>query len=107
MTDSDKKRKLDDMICDDDKLIARFKKKRVVKESSWEKIISDMVYDLEESTGVYLNCENILEDIQNSIISNNEGIMNKCTLCGRDMGRSNPRQLCGKIKCDYFEVNIM
>ena len=30
-------------------------------------------------------------------------IQNLCITCKRDMGLDNPRQLCGKFKCDYIE----
>ena len=30
-------------------------------------------------------------------------IQNLCITCKRDMGPDNPRQLCGKFKCDYIE----
>ena len=30
-------------------------------------------------------------------------IKNLCITCKRDMGPDNPRQLCGKFKCDYIE----
>lgn len=33
------------------------------------------------------------------IETNNDGMMNRCTECGEDMGKGNPRQLCGKFYC--------
>lgn len=33
-----------------------------------------------------------------------ENIINRCLVCGIDMGSCNPRQLCGKIRCN--EINI-
>jgi hypothetical protein len=33
-------------------------------------------------------------------------IQNLCITCKRDMGLDNPRQLCGKFKCDYIEYTI-
>ena len=103
MEHTDKKRKMEEIDTSDeidDNLLVQLKKKRIVKESSWEDVIYDMVHDLEQSSGVYLNHECILDDIKKSIKRNIEGIMNKCLECGADMGRTNPRQLCGKTRCN-------
>ena len=83
----------------DDNLLVQLKKKRIVKESSWEDVIYDMVHDLEQSSGVYLNHDGILDNIKKSIKRNIEGVMNKCLECCTDIGRTNPRQLCGKTRC--------
>ncbi len=38
-----------------------------------------------------------------TIENNKEGILNRCVECKIDMGRSNPRQLCGKTFCCFKE----
>ena len=30
----------------------------------------------------------------------------RCMLCNIDMGSNNPRQVCGKTQCDYFQLGI-
>ena len=32
----------------------------------------------------------------------NLGSRNRCSTCNIDMGIHNPRQLCGKFKCDFY-----
>ena len=76
-----------------------FEKKITVDTES----ISDRLYQLicliEENTDTYLNHEAIIEDFKISLSKHQEGMINRCTQCGEDMGRSNPRQLCGKTYC--------
>ena len=54
---------------------------------------------IEDKTSTYLNHEEIINEFKKSILKNKEGIMNRCLECNEDMGRSNPRQLCGKTYC--------
>lgn len=44
-----------------------------------------------------------LDNIDELVRCFNEGPKNRCTKCKVDMGRCNPRQLCGKYRCldDY------
>lgn len=66
-------------------------------------IINDKLYclitDLEDNNSEYYNFDKIKNDFIKSLKANCEGRMNRCVECGRDMGRSNPRQLCGKTFC--------
>jgi hypothetical protein len=39
------------------------------------------------------------EDIEMLIFNYADGTKNRCTICNVDMGKCNPRQLCGKSKC--------
>ena len=55
--------------------------------------------DLESKTDTYLNLSSIIDDFKKSLLNNREGIINRCLECGVDMGRCNPRQLCGKTIC--------
>ena len=65
--------------------------------------IKDKLYELisniEERESNYYNYENIIEKFLKNLKENDEGMMNRCTSCGEDMGRLNPRQLCGKTYC--------
>ncbi len=51
------------------------------------------IADIFITIGVFLMI--LLELIDN----NKEGMINRCVECNIDMGRSNPRQLCGKTFC--------
>ena len=74
-------------------------KKNIVEKDSWEEVIYDIIRDLEKKTSTYFDADEIIKDFKESIIRNQEGIMNRCLECGIDMGKSNPRQLCGKTYC--------
>jgi len=58
-----------------------------------------LIRELESNDKVYYDSEKIIEGFKKLLEKNNEGMMNCCVECGEDMGRSNPRQLCGKIYC--------
>lgn len=77
-------------------------------EKNFDEYLEDNLYNLicnlEEKSGCYLNFENIVNDFKISIKSNNEGMINRCTACGTDMGRTNPRQLCGKTYCHNEDI---
>ena len=103
-SESNKKRKIDNVsnegsISDDELLLQHFTEKRTVSKDSWEDTLYKIISDLEEKTNVYLDSEAIINDFKNSLLSNKEGMMNRCLECGIDMGRCNPRQLCGKTYC--------
>lgn len=65
--------------------------------------IKDKLYDLisniEDRESNYYNFESITKEFLKILKEYDEGMMNRCTSCGEDMGRSNPRQLCGKTYC--------
>ena len=71
----------------------------VMNKESWTTIIINMIQDIENTTSTYLDSQKIITELKESIINNQEGVINRCTDCGVDMGRSNPRQLCGKTVC--------
>lgn len=58
-----------------------------------------MISKLEDSKSEYYNVNNILDELIDIINKNSEGPMWRCLECGVDMGRCNPRQLCGKTYC--------
>ena len=102
MTDNlSHKRKFDELETDteSDNFLNYFLEERKVTKKSYEDVLYDMIEGIEKSSGTYLNAENIIEDFKKSLLENREGMMNKCLECGIDMGRHNPRQLCGKTYC--------
>jgi hypothetical protein len=70
-----------------------------VETESIEVRLYNLISLIEDKTSTYLNHKKIIEDFRNSVIKNQEGMMNRCLECNEDMGRSNPRQLCGKTYC--------
>lgn len=86
----------------DVKLENSLKEKISFKDSSWENILYKLLQNIEKETSTYLNHDEIIEDLKFSIKNNTEGTVNKCVECGIDMGRCNPRQLCGKTFCEYI-----
>ena len=63
-----------------------------------------LICEIEEDNNYYINYENVFKEFKIILNENIEGLMNRCTVCNEDMGRSNPRQLCGKTIC-YNEEN--
>jgi len=67
--------------------------------------LGELVSLIEENDSFYYDFDKIKEDFIKSLKDNMEGMMNRCLECGTDMGRSNPRQLCGKSYCLLKELN--
>ena len=65
--------------------------------------IKGLLQTLKKST-LYLKGHQMkdLSQINNAylLIKNDQGPMNRCLECNVDMGRQNPRQLCGKWQCN-------
>ena len=76
-----------------------FMEESIETKTSYENIITNLVIDLESKTDTYLNLSSIIDDFKKSLLNNREGIINRCLECDVDMGRCNPRQLCGKTIC--------
>ena len=73
----------------------------IIDDKLWE-----MIKELEEKKSVYYNFDKIKEELIKIIENNCEGMMNRCVECGTDMGKCNPRQLCGKTCCyNKFEFD--
>ena len=108
-------------IDQDDGLLNFLEKYKNTNQKSWKENIYDILFDLqsEKKINYYLNFENIfndiddliknkdfedsvkmLDDIIEIIEENHEEFINRCLICGEDMGRTNPRQLCGKTFCE-------
>ena len=68
-------------------------------ENTWLDTLYDMLFDIQDKTDTYLNHEKIISDFKKSLLNNREGMMNRCLECQVDMGKCNPRQLCGKTYC--------
>ena len=96
------KRKMQDIL-DPEKV---FTAKITVNNKTFEEKLFNILSDLEEQSGYYLNSDNIIKDFIDSISQNKEGLINRCTTCGIDMGRMNPRQLCGKTFCHFEEDSV-
>lgn len=71
------------------------KKMELIENKLWK-----LIKKIEDITGDYYHYDNIKSDFLKSLDNNNMGFKNKCLECGIDMGPQNPRQLCGKIRCD-------
>ena len=71
----------------------------------FDNLIVDIIRLIENDTNTYLNIDNILSDFKYSVEKNSEGFMNRCLECNEDMGRTNPRQLCGKTYCHKKDEN--
>ena len=104
---------------DDQDLDDFFEKSEYADQKTWEELVNDMLYDLQDRIDTYLNFENIIENIKvmiknkeykdsekmiNDMIEiiedNQEEAINRCLECGEDIGRTNPRQLCRKTYCE-------
>jgi len=96
------KRKIEQVDEDNKKFLKTFVDESIVTQESYEDIITNLILDLEGKTNTYLNVSNIINDFKRSLLCNREGMMNKCLECGVDMGRCNPRQLCGKTVCNSY-----
>ena len=76
------------------------KKRKITDDEDFiENKLYKLVVEIENKTDTYLNFENILINFRELINNNKEGMINRCVECNIDMGRSNPRQLCGKTFC--------
>lgn len=79
-----------------------------IKKSNIDNDIIKIITKLNKNSYYYLNLDNIKKDlfdkIQETLNINSNTIKNKCIECDNDIGKNNPRQLCGKIKCNSFSV---
>lgn len=75
--------------------------KRPREEQDYVEELYSLIRKIELKNKLYYDSDKIIEKFKNLLEENEEGMMNCCLECGEDMGRSNPRQLCGKTYC-YF-----
>ena len=78
----------------------------------FDEFIFNFVTLIEIKNSCYYNKKNIMNEIRiiTNVCQNNnliEGPRNLCVECQRDLGRQNPRQLCGKTRCDYVDFDII
>lgn len=78
-------------------------KTNLIKDIIHDRLLG-MILDLEDKRSEYYNFDKIKEEVIKIIKENCEGMMNRCIECGVDMGRSNPRQLCGKTFCHDLDL---
>lgn len=76
--------------------------KRPREEQDYVEELYSLIRKIELKNKLYYDSDKIIEKFKNLLEENEEGMMNCCLECGEDMGRSNPRQLCGKTYC-YFK----
>lgn len=62
--------------------------------------IDRFLINLRNKYDYYINTEQITNEVMNSIVKNTISEKNRCIVCLRDIGISNPRQLCGKTYCN-------
>lgn len=78
---------------------------KTIELSNIEKDINNIIKKINDKSDYYLDYEKIKNDfnimIKELIINNSFELKNRCVECGIDMGKDNPRQLCGKTKCSY------
>lgn len=67
--------------------------------------LSELVSLLEENDSSYYDFDKIKSNFITNLEDSAEGMMNRCLECGTDMGRCNPRQLCGKSYCFIKEID--
>jgi hypothetical protein len=71
---------------------------------------TDMISKTIKDLDFYVDVDGLKEELESipiltidmilSIVDKyREGMKNRCLECGTDMGRTNPRQLCGKWMC--------
>ena len=76
---------------------------KLIIDANINRDINNIISKLSYHSDYYLNTNNIYNEIYltiiNSLKSNSHEIKNRCLICNQDIGRDNPRQLCGKIRC--------
>lgn len=77
--------------------------KNNLDEDKLVEILRKNLNQFRQNEDIYLYIDNIINDFKKSLRDNNDGMVNRCTMCNIDMGVCNPRQLCGKTYCrnDY------
>jgi len=79
--------------------------KKTIMLSNIENDINNIIKKINIESDYYLDHKNIKNDfnimIKELILNNSNELKNRCVECGIDMGKDNPRQLCGKTTCSY------
>lgn len=78
-----------------------------IESSNINRDIDNIIYKINDKSNFYLNLKKIKIELNKAILEiiekNSHELKNRCISCGIDMGIDNPRQLCGKTKCIYYE----
>jgi|TARA_B110000238_G_C16067604_1_gene413456 hypothetical protein len=76
---------------------------KIIEKSNLDNDIINIIQKLENNSEYYLNLEKTKNEfnkmIRNILEKNYVDPKNNCQECGIDIGRDNPRQLCGKTRC--------
>ena len=65
----------------------------------YEDSLYKIILSIQDQTDTYLDAPLIVEGFKKLVEDHSEGMVNRCTMCKMDIGRHNPRQLCGKTYC--------
>ena len=109
----DKKRQREDKIFDDISENLKDKIQKVMDESGFmeklkekiQKVIDEtqLLQKLKEECDMYFS-DDLEVSLVNIIKKNADETVNRCMICNCDMGRHNPRQLCGKTYCMFSDL---
>ena len=61
--------------------------------------VNHFLDNIENISDYYIDRDKLKQLVINDIIKSSESLKNRCLMCGDDMGKDNPRQLCGKTYC--------
>jgi len=78
---------------------------KTIELSNIKNDIDNIIIKINEKSNYYLDNDKIKTEfntmLKEIIMNNSFEFKNKCINCNIDMGKNNPRQLCGKIICLY------
>ena len=57
------------------------------------------IFNYQSRSDNYYNMEQFVDNVLDNLENYKLEEKNRCLMCGDDMGRDNPRQLCGKTYC--------
>ena len=69
------------------------------KDFDYEDSLYRLILSIQDQSDTYLDAPLIVEGFKKLVEDHSEGMVNRCTMCKMDIGRHNPRQLCGKTYC--------
>ena len=61
--------------------------------------VNHFLDNIEKISDHYIDRNKLKRLVMDDIIKSSESYKNRCLMCGDDMGKDNPRQLCGKTYC--------
>lgn len=88
----------------DEESYFEYKKSKTEEIKKFKSKIKEVMVEVDLFEKLKNKCDSYFSDfLENDIIDliydSQNGFINKCVECGCDMGRDNPRQLCGKTFC--------